>query len=140
MTPHDKHQRAIQLYQQGQFEEASRLLNEVRREEETSERWNDWASAELACQRPEAAERGYRRALALEPQNLQAELNLGILLAQLGRQAEAIPFLENGLTDLDEAARAAVRGLLEECRLQAAGSVKSSAASARRGTQPQVRT
>ena len=123
MSHEDKHRRGIQLFQEGQFLEAVRLLGEALGGVETSERWNDWATVQLACHRAAESEQGYRRAVELDPGNGQAAANLGILLASLERPAEAIPFLEQGAWALDEPHRAAVLGLLEECRKEQVSAV-----------------
>lgn len=54
---------ALEAFGAAQYERASALLQEALAERESAELWNDWATAELACQRPETAERGYRRSL-----------------------------------------------------------------------------
>ena len=44
----ERHQQGIQLFQERQFEEAARLIGEALLGTETSERWNDWATAVLS--------------------------------------------------------------------------------------------
>lgn len=110
------YRRGIQLFEEGQTEEAAHLFSEALAEEETSDRWNDWATAQLTLHCPTEAERGYRRALEMNPNFGQAAANLGVLLAGQERFGEAIPFLEQGAGEIDEQQRAAVLGLLKECR------------------------
>src|SRR5438445_4354836 len=45
-----------------------------------------------------SAEKGFRRALEIDPNSLQALNDLGIVLARMGRPAEAIPFYQKALT------------------------------------------
>jgi FkbM family methyltransferase len=66
-------------------------------EEQSSERWNDWATAKFLAGQPVDAEGGYRRALELAPDNVSAVSNLGALLAGQGRYFEAVPLLEFAL-------------------------------------------
>ena len=116
----EKHQQGIKLFQEGQFEEAVRLISEALLGTETSERWNDWATVVLSCGRPTEAEKGFRRALEMDPQNREAAVNLGVLLASLEQDADAVPFLERGMAGADAKAdkdqRAQLVGLLADCR------------------------
>ncbi|MDE3178151.1 MAG: glycosyltransferase [Acidobacteriota bacterium] len=89
----DPHAQALALFQAGRFEEAARVLEELLKTQESGEIWNDWATAQLMCGRISEGERGYRRALELDPDNCSASGNLGALLGRSGRIAEALPFL-----------------------------------------------
>lgn len=111
-----KHQQGLEAFKDGQFNEAIRLFGEAVAEEESSEIWNDWATAQLAVRNSGDAERAFRRALKLQPANHQAAANLGVLLATLGRTDEAIPLLEQSQPGLGENERARVTRLLEQCR------------------------
>jgi Flp pilus assembly protein TadD len=111
-THQEKHQRARDLCHEGRPEEAVRLLDELLSEEHTTERWNDWATAQLLCDCGTEAEKGYRRALELDTQNSQAAANLGILLAARDRPKEAIPLLQQSLPGLGEQERTAVASVL----------------------------
>jgi GT2 family glycosyltransferase/SAM-dependent methyltransferase/glycosyltransferase involved in cell wall biosynthesis len=93
MTPGEKHHLALALFRSGQTAEALALLREVLSIQETSEVWNDWAGVQHALDHPEEAEAGFRLALAHDPQNMQAALNLGALLLAQKRAAAAAPFL-----------------------------------------------
>ena len=111
-----KHQEGLELFRQGRFEDAVRVLEQALHEEESSELWSDWATAQVQCQRQEQAERGYRRALEMDGANATVAANLGVLLAALGRYSEAIPSLEGALGQLPEADGAQVALVLEDCR------------------------
>jgi Flp pilus assembly protein TadD len=111
-----KHQQGLQAFKDEQFNEAIRLFGEAVAEEESSEIWNDWATAQLAVRNSGDAERAFRRALKLQPDNHQAAANLGVLLATLGRTDEAIPLLEQSQPKLGENERVTVTRLLEQCR------------------------
>ena len=92
------------------------MLSQTLLAQETSDGWNDWATAQLARGRPAEAEQGYRRALELDSLNNQAAANLGILLVSKEQFVEAIPFLEQSATSVDEQQRAVIAALLAECR------------------------
>ena len=109
------YQRGARFLQEGRFEEAALALAESLREQETSEVWNDWAAAELAAGQSKA-ERGFRRALALDADNTEAIANLGAFLAITGRYAEAILYLERAMHGIGEQQRAALQQLLHSCR------------------------
>lgn len=93
-TAEDHHQRALALFQAGEHQAAARVLGELLEAEESAEVWNDWATAQLLCSQIVDAERGYRRALEMDPSNNRAAGNLGALLAKNGYIAEALPFLQ----------------------------------------------
>jgi tetratricopeptide (TPR) repeat protein/sulfatase maturation enzyme AslB (radical SAM superfamily) len=94
------HQEAIQHYLQGKHEEALGLIELALKNEETSPRWNDFATMQLAIKNLEAAEAGYRRALELDPANQLAAANLVALLEGLGRDREAAQFLSAASPEL----------------------------------------
>jgi tetratricopeptide (TPR) repeat protein len=109
------HAEGLRLFQSGRAQESVALFAQALQEHETSERWNDWASALQTCGDPAQAEPGFRRALELDPWNLQAAANLGALLAQSSRPAEAISFLARSLSGMGTAERPAVEALLRQC-------------------------
>ncbi len=111
-----KHQLGIAAFDQGRYEEAVRLFTEALEVKETAERWNDWATAQMACQRGLAAEKGYRHALELDPGHHQATANLGILLVRSGRFGEALPLLEQAMNGTDGQQNSVVAQLLGHCR------------------------
>jgi tetratricopeptide (TPR) repeat protein len=110
------HQQGLQFYEAGKYPEAVAEMARALTGRETAERWNDWASIEFALNCWDEAEKGFRRALLLEPGNPQATANLGVLLAGLGRRVEAIPLLEQSRDRLDPEQQAAVTRLLKECQ------------------------
>jgi len=75
------HQRGIELFAQGRYQEAIGCFEECLRQAETSEVWNDWATAQFAFGRVPQAREGLKRALQLDPQNHQAAENLRLLAA-----------------------------------------------------------
>jgi Tfp pilus assembly protein PilF len=88
-----KHQQALELMDKQQLQGALRLFGEALAQEETCERWNDWAVAQFTQNRFAEAEQGFRYALELDPANLEVAGNLGVLLVECEREHEAIPFL-----------------------------------------------
>jgi tetratricopeptide (TPR) repeat protein len=113
----------VYLYQQGYYQDTVRQLDEVLREEETAERWSDWATAQFALSHFTEAERGFRRALELDPELADASVSFGAMLVSLSRWKEAIDMFEGVLPKLQPESRAAVSALAEQCReqLNAAG-------------------
>lgn len=94
MKAAEKHERALDCFRSGDLDAAISQLSEALQEQESSERWNDWATVLLKSQRYAEAEVCYRRALQLEEGNRQAAENLGILLASSDRPREALRLLE----------------------------------------------
>lgn len=111
----DKHQLGLQKFKEGNWAEAVRLLGHALGEAESSECWNDWAAAQFASGNSSDAEEGFRRALEVDPGNLQAAGNLGALLSE-SRPHEAFPFLELARSSVPEDNRALVDALRERCR------------------------
>jgi Tfp pilus assembly protein PilF len=89
-----KHQQALELMDKQHWNGALRLFGEALAQEETCERWNDWAVAQFTRNLFPEAEQGFRYALELDPGNLEVAGNLGVLLVECEREHEAIPFLE----------------------------------------------
>ena len=75
----EAYQRGIKLFGQGRYQEAICCFEECLRQAETSEVWNDWATAYFASGRVQEAREGLKRALQLDPQNAQAAENLRLL-------------------------------------------------------------
>ncbi len=88
-----KHQQALELMDKQQLPGALRLFGEALAQEETCDRWNDWAVAQFTRNQFAEAEQGFRYALELDPANLEVAGNLGVLLVECEREHEAIPFL-----------------------------------------------
>ena len=95
MASPDQHRLGIQACREGRLADALSFLGRSLLENETSERWNDWATVQFLTHRSAEAEVGFRRALQMDPDNAQAAANLGALLASAGRPAEALSCLEN---------------------------------------------
>jgi glycosyltransferase involved in cell wall biosynthesis len=107
---------AAKLYQEGKLEDASRVFGEALLERETSDRWTDWATVQLARKRTEEAESGFRRALELDGGNTAAALKLGVLMTNLGRFKTAIPYLEMSAARLGDPRRSEVLQLIADCQ------------------------
>lgn len=75
----EAHQRGLQLFAEGQYQAAIGCFEESLRKVETREVWNDWATARFASGHADAAKTGFRRALQLHSQNVQAAENLRVL-------------------------------------------------------------
>ncbi len=123
----NKHQDAINAFHQGQMPEALRLLEELLAAEDTAELWNDWAAVQLASGESRKAEAGFSRALGLDPQNLDATANLGLLLLSRGDRVRALPLLEYALPLLPTEHQDSLRALLESGAARA-NATKSAAA------------
>jgi Tfp pilus assembly protein PilF len=115
---------AVKCFARQEFDRAAVLLGECLLQEQTSERWNDWATARFFAGRSVEAEGGYRRALEMSSQNAQAAENLGALLASQGRGDEAIPFLETAISLAVGKASPALTQLLADSRRAAATAQK----------------
>jgi len=128
MAAKAQHEYAVYLFQQGYYADAVTQLDEVLREAETGERWSDWATAQFALSHFPEAERGFRRALELNPELADAAVNFGALLVSLSRWKEAIAMLEGVLPKLPPESRASVSALAEQCRAQLGPVAQSSGA------------
>jgi GT2 family glycosyltransferase/SAM-dependent methyltransferase/glycosyltransferase involved in cell wall biosynthesis len=116
MTPAEKHNLAIALFRGGQVAEALTLLREVLSQHESGELWNDWAGMEHAFSHAEEAEAGFRIALQLDPQNLQASANLGALLASQKRFREATLYLSRAIDSPNTFERANAMQILAQLK------------------------
>jgi Tfp pilus assembly protein PilF len=128
MAAKAQHEYAVYLFQQGHYQDAVSQLDKVLREEETGERWSDWATAQFALSQFVDAERGFRRALELNPELPDAAVNFGAMLVSLSRWKEAIAMLEGVLPKLPPETRASVSALAEQCRTQLGAMVQGSGA------------
>ncbi|MGA9883954.1 MAG: hypothetical protein WBQ34_09575 [Candidatus Acidiferrales bacterium] len=122
-----KHAEGLQLFQTSRKEESATAFGDALASEQTSERWNDWSTAQAACSRLVVAELGYRQALKLDRWNSEAAGNLGALLASLGRNSEALPLLEQAERAADHGATCEIGRLLAGVResIREAGLAKS---------------
>lgn len=116
MSAKTQYEYAVYLFRQGFYADAVSHLDEVLREEESAERWSDWATAQFALSHFPEAERGFRRALELNPDLPEARVNYGAMLVGLGRWREAIAMLEGALPNLEPGGRASVEALAQQCR------------------------
>jgi tetratricopeptide (TPR) repeat protein len=118
MSMTKQHEYAVYLFEQGFYTDAASHLDELIREEESAERWSDWATAQFALSHFPEAERGFRRALQLNPDLSEAAVSLGAMLVALNRWKEAIATLESVLPKLEPEGRVSVEALVEQCRTQ----------------------
>lgn len=119
MSAKEKHSVGVRLLGERRGPEASAILKEAFQESPTSARANDWAVAESLCGHAADAEQGFLQALALDADNAEAAMNLGVLLALQRRFREAIPLLEKAAGHVEQGEQAAVQELLKRCRAQA---------------------
>ena len=110
-----KHCQGTLLCEQGRYPEASGMLDEALGEQESSDRWNDWGVVQLALGHRENAERGFRRALKLDPSLNIATTNLGALLFDTGKLEEAAPFLTQACAASTGKQHEALAKLLAQC-------------------------
>jgi hypothetical protein len=112
MPGESNHQTGLKLFAQRQYEAASSHFRLAIAEEETCERWNDWATVELACGREVRGEWGYRRALHLDPAYRPAAVNLATLLIAQRRPQESVPILTPHAHSFSETEKAAITNLV----------------------------
>ena len=130
-TASEKHERALGLYAGGQFESAVELLRQAMLEAPSSELANDFGAAELACGRREQALSQFFLATSLDPENIEAVANLGMLLAHVDRTRDAVPYLQKAsFKTKDPAQRLAIEKLLADCGNRTAERVLQEARSA----------
>jgi glycosyltransferase involved in cell wall biosynthesis len=120
MSGAEAHQEGTRLFGEDKFQEASGYFALALQREESSERWQDWATARLACGELAEAANGFGCAVELDGSNREAALKLGLVLVDLDRSADAVPFLARGVTLTHEPLRSQVLQLLSECREAAA--------------------
>lgn len=107
---------AAELVRMGKLEEARLRLAGLAAENHSSVDWNDLGAVQFALHDFAEAEVSFRRALELDTGNAQAGANLGALLVQTGRGAEAVPLFERALPHLEGEERAVVARMLQQCR------------------------
>jgi hypothetical protein len=79
------HSAALELFRQHRFTESQEAIMRAVATAETSIRWNDFATIAVARNDAAGAERGYRRAVELDPKNVRAATNLDMALFTLLR-------------------------------------------------------
>jgi SAM-dependent methyltransferase len=117
MNYNQKRAQAMTRFRRGQPAEAVRLFAEALAEKETSEGWNDWATAQVAAGAGEEAEAGYERALELNPNDQEALVNLAVLRVAKSRFAEALALLDRAQPIALQPAT--IQKLIAQCRQQA---------------------
>jgi FkbM family methyltransferase len=113
-----KDELALEAWQKDRLSEALKFIEDGLAQEETPDRWNNWASIQVRDGNTLAGELGYRRALELEPRFGQAAANLGAIFASAGRLGAAIRMLERAVNgnNIDNAQREAAKQILAKCR------------------------
>ncbi len=113
----ENHLRAIQLFEDQQFEESAKFFGAALTEQPTAgELWNDWATAQNRCYRPHLAELGFRMALRSDPPEREAAGNLGVLLFGKGRLRESLPLLEQAELNANEQTQPILSQLVNRAR------------------------
>ncbi len=114
MSPADKAVAALERFHCGDYETAVHLFAEAAEEEPTTEILNDLGYAQQTCGHIQEAERSFREALTIAPDNTQAAINLGALLFNKGKIEAAAYWLERGIASIDSARRTAVRQIIAD--------------------------
>ena len=114
MSPADKTLAALERFHCGDYETAVHLFSQAAKEEPTTEVLNDLGYAQQTCGRMQEAERSFREALTIAPDNTQAAINLGALLFNRGKIEAAAYWLERGIASIEAARRAAVRQVIAD--------------------------
>lgn len=83
MTFQEQRQHGIDLYNAGKYQEAAQMFSSLLKANESSEVWNDWATAQACAGELSEAERGYKKALQIDPNNQHASRNLTMLVEGL---------------------------------------------------------
>jgi len=114
MSPADKAVAALERFHCGDYETAVHLFAEAAEEQPTTEILNDLGYAQQTCGHIQEAERSFREALNIAPDNTQAAINLGALLFNKGKIEAAAYWLERGISSIDSARRTAVRRIIAD--------------------------
>jgi Flp pilus assembly protein TadD len=114
MSPADKALAALERFHCGDYESAVHLFAEAADEAPTTEILNDLGYAQQTCGHMREAERSFREALTIAPDNTQAAINLGALLFNKGKIEAAAYWLERGIASIDANRRTAVRGIIAD--------------------------
>jgi Flp pilus assembly protein TadD len=118
MSPADKALAALERFHSGDYDTAVHLFSEVAEEAPSSEILTDLGYAQQTCGRIQEAERCFREALTIAPDNTQAAINLGALLFNKGKIEAAAYWLERGIASIDANRSAAVRRILADSEAQ----------------------
>jgi Flp pilus assembly protein TadD len=118
MSPVDKAVAALERFHCGDYETAVHLFAEAAEEQPTTEVLNDLGYAQQTCGHTQEAERSFREALTIAPDNTQAAVNLGALLFNKGKIEAAAYWLERGIASIDSARRTAVRQIIADSESQ----------------------
>ena len=118
MSPADKAVAALERFHCGDYETAVHLFAEAAEEQHTTEVLNDLGYAQQTCGHIREAERSFREALTIAPDNTQAAINLGALLFNNGKIEAAAYWLERGIASIDATRRAAVRQMIADNEFQ----------------------
>lgn len=118
MSPADKAVAALERFHCGDYETAVHLFAEAAEEQPTTEILNDLGYAQQTCGHIQEAERSFREALNIAPDNTQAAINLGALLFNKGKIEAAAYWLERGISSIDSARRTAVRQIISDSETQ----------------------
>jgi Flp pilus assembly protein TadD len=118
MSPADKAVAALERFHCGDYETAVHLFAEAAEEQPTTEILNDLGYAQQTCGHIQEAERSFREALTISPDNTQAAINLGALLFNKGKIEAAAYWLERGIASIDSARRTAVRQIIADSEPQ----------------------
>jgi Flp pilus assembly protein TadD len=118
MSPADKAVAALERFHCGDYETAVHLFEEVAQEQPTTEILNDLGYAQQTCGHIQEAERSFREALTIAPDNTQAAINLGALLFNKGKIEAAAYWLERGIASIDSARRTAVHQIIADSESQ----------------------
>ena len=118
MSPAEKSLAALERFHCGDYETAVHLFAEAAEEEPTTEVLNNLGYAHQTCGHIQEAERSFREALTIAPDNTQAAINLGALLFNKGKIEAAAYWLERGIASIDSARRGAVRSIMADSEPQ----------------------
>ena len=118
MSPVDKAIAALERFHCGDYETAVHLFAEAAEEQPTTEILNDLGYAQQTCGHIPEAERSFREALTIAPDNTQAAINLGALLFNKGKIEAAAYWLERGIASIDSVRRTAVRQIIADSESQ----------------------
>lgn len=108
-------QQAEALFHQGEFASAAQLLSDAIAIAPSAILWNDWAAVQASLGNMRDAELGFRAALQLDPNSIQAMENLGAVLFARGCHAEAAPLLKKALPGSSPEKRSVIEAVLAQC-------------------------